>query len=144
MTTKTAYIRINSGDIGLVKPQGQSAAVNFQQSEPDIGALRERPYIEPWRDRSERDYLARSHPGPSGAERALEDRLWQQISGQSKATAQASPQLAAQWAQFQASRPQPSRKEVELEELLFQQVSEGCTGSHLGGDSRRVAGKAGL
>lgn len=55
---------------------------------------------------------------------AIERQLFQQISGKDLPESQVSPQLAAQWARFQATRQQPSHKEVKLEELLFQQVAE--------------------
>ena len=110
--------------INIITPAGPDTRA-YAFNEPDIGALRERPYIPPWRDRSEADYLARSHPGPSGAERAAEQRLWEQVSGQSKSmpAAAVSPQIKSEWARFQATRPQPSRREVELESRLFEQVS---------------------
>ena len=139
--TQTVNIRINSSDIGLVKPQ---RAMNFQQGEPDIGALRERPYVEPWRDRTERDYLARSHPGPSGVERAIADRLWEQVTGKAKPAAKVSPQFEAQWAHFLATRPQPSRRELDLDSKLFDQVASIGPASHQIGDSSHLPGKAGL
>ena len=106
--------------INIITPAGpDTRAYAFNEDKPDIDALRQ-PRGESWASRSERDYLARSHPGPSGAERAAEQRLWEQVSGKAPPAAQVSPQLGAV---FQATRPQPSRKEVELESRLFEQVS---------------------
>ena len=128
MTAKSVYIQISSSDIGLVEAQGtgatfaQSQPMNLQQSEPDIDALRERPYIPPWRDVSERDYLARSHPGPGAAEQAVEQALWEQVSGRSRPEVKVSPSMEAQWARFQSNYKPPSRRELDLETQLFEQV----------------------
>lgn len=103
--------------INIVTPAGPDTRA-YAFNEPDIGALRERPYIEPWRDRSERDYLARSHPGPSGAEQAIEQRLWDQVSGKS----------------LPAATSQTSRLSA-LESLLFRQVAETGPRRHQNGDS---------
>ena len=116
MSNPTAYIRISSGDVGLVKRQ--SAGANFAQSKPAVNF--HQPQVEPWRERLEREMLDRARPGPSGAEQAIEQRLLGQVSGKAPPAAQVSPQLGAV---FQATRPQPSRKEVELESRLFEQVS---------------------
>jgi len=108
--------------INIIIPAGpDTRAYAFNEDKPDIDALRQ-PRGEPWRYRSERDYLARSHPGPSGAERAVEQALWEQVSGKSLPSAHVSPQMAAAWARYQATLPQPSRRETELETQLFEQV----------------------
>ena len=107
----------------LIIPAGpDTRAYAFNEDKPDIGALKERPYIPPWRDRNEADYLARSHPGPTGVERAVEEKLWEQVSGKVKASASVSPQLEAQWSRFQSNYKPPSRRELDLETQLFQQV----------------------
>lgn len=108
----SVYVHLPSG------PDTRAYAFN----ESDMRALRERPF-ESWSERNERDYLARSHPGPSGVERTHEDRLWEQVTGKAKPAAKVSPQFEAQWAHFLATRPQPSRRELELASQLFDQVA---------------------
>jgi len=106
--------------MNIIVPAGpDTRAYAFNESEPDIDALRERPYVEPWRDRTERDYLERSHPGPTGAERAIEDRLWQQVSGKPLPTSRPSAQLRSDWSKLQASLDQSER----LESQLFREVA---------------------
>ena len=108
--------------INIITPAGpDTRAYAFNEDKPDIDALRQ-PRGESWRDRSERDYLARSHPGPSGAERAVEQALWEQVSGRSRPEVKVSPSMEAQWARFQSNYKPPSRRELDLETQLFQQV----------------------
>ena len=92
---QTAYVQITSSNIGLHQPQ-----------------------VEPWHQRSEREMLNRSRPGPSADALEIEKRLMDQVAG--KQRPEVSPQLAAQW----ATRKQ-SRREVDLEETLYQQISGG-------------------
>ena len=108
--------------MNIIVPAGpDTRAYAFNEDKPDIDALRQ-PRGEPWRDRSERDYLARSHPGPSGAERAVEQALWEQVAGRPLPQAKVSPQMSAAWSRFQANYKPPSRRELDLETQLFQQV----------------------
>lgn len=98
---QTAYLRITSGNVHLHVPG-----------------------VEPWHQRSEREMLNRSRPGPGADEQAIKEKLWEQVSGKSPPPppAPVSPQMAAAWARFQATRPQPSRREIDLETKLFEQV----------------------
>lgn len=90
------YVKIPSGNIGLHQPQ-----------------------VEPWHQRGERERLARSHPGPSGAERAVEQALLEQVSGKAMPAAQPSVQLQSDWQKLQASL----NRQRLLEEKLFSQVA---------------------
>lgn len=141
MSNPTAYIRISSGDIGLVKRQ--SAGANFAQSKPAVNF--HQPQVEPWRERLEREMLENARRDATRGERsAAEQALWNQVSGKASASVQPSAQLQSDWARFQATRTQPSRREIELEAKLFEQVAETGPRRRLGGDSSRFAGKPGL
>ena len=133
--------------INIITPAGPDTRAHaFNESYQSLDEYNRQnpPRVPKWKE-LENEMLANSRRDATRGERsAAESKLWEQVSGQPSASAQVSPQLAAEWARFQATRLQPSRKEVELEELLFQQVSEGCTGRRLGGDSGHFPGKTGL
>lgn len=73
--------------------------------------------IESWRERSEREYLARSHPGPSAREKELEKELLRQVGGKPVETS-VSPQLAAAWNELQSQY----LKEKSIEQQINQQM----------------------
>ena len=98
--------------------------------------------VEAWHKRSEREMLNRSHPGPSGVERELERKLWEQVAGKElPSPVKVTPELAAKWEAFQASLPKLSPQESNLEIELFRQVASGCATGHQNVDSSHFPGK---
>ena len=81
------------------------------------------PRVPRWKELEEQ-MLANSRRDATRGERsAAEQALWEQVSGKAAPMAQFSAKLQAEWARFQATRPQPSRREIELELQLFEQIA---------------------
>jgi hypothetical protein len=116
VTTKTGYFRITSAGVGLMQTDdGYQSLDEYNRQNP--------PRVPRWKELEEQ-MLANSRRDATRGERsAAEQALWEQVSGKSLPAAPVSPQMAAAWARFQATRPQPSRREIELESQLFEQIA---------------------
>ena len=133
--------------INIITPAGPDTRAHaFNESYQSLDEYNRQnpPRVPKWKE-LENEMLANSRRDATRGERsAAEQALWEQVSGKPPAAAKASPKLEAEWARFQATRPQPSRRETELEAKLFEQVAATGSGRGLEGDSGRFPRKDGL
>ena len=111
----------------LIIPAGPDTRAHAFTSDDGYQSLDEYNRMNPprrskWED-LENEMLANSRRDATRGERsAAEQALWEQVSGKAAPMAQPSAKLQAEWARFQATRPQPSRRELDLETKLFEQI----------------------